>query len=279
MKYSVCNELFGTVPFDRACAILSGAGFQGVEIAPFTLFGDFSQGAIDRGVKEASAALKSEGLAFAGMHWLMTKPEGLHLASADEALRRRSTAHLARLLEAAGELGGGALVLGSPKQRKSLPGQDRTRTTELLGASLAELAALAAACKSEILIEQLSPDQTDVINTMAEAARLIDSVGQPSISGMFDFHNSVSETESWETLISKYYPYIKHVHANEIDGRAPGTGNSDYLPAFKTLISRGYDRWVSIEIFEIASDPETMLRASMKLFRDLEEGVHTGREK
>jgi sugar phosphate isomerase/epimerase len=144
------------------------------------------------------------------------------------------------------------------------------RTTELLGASLSELADIAASCGSEILLEQLSPDQTDVINTMAEAAILIDAVGKPSISGMFDFHNSISEAESWETLVRAYYPYIHHVHANEVDGRAPGTGNSDYLPAFKVLMSRGYDRWVSIEIFEIPTDPAAMLKASMDLFLKLE---------
>lgn len=270
MKYSVCNELFGATPFRESCSIIRGAGFQGVELAPYTLFGDFSPAAIAKGVRGAKEALEGEGLAFAGMHWLMTKPEGMHLASADKALRTRSRDHLARLLEAAGELGGGSLILGSPKQRRSVPGQDRTRTTELLGASLSELADIAASCKSEILIEQLSPDQTDVINTMAEAASLIDAIGKPSISGMFDFHNSISEAESWESLVKKYYPYIHHVHANEVDGRAPGTGNSDYLPAFSALMSRGYARWVSIEIFEIAADPATMLADSMALFMKLE---------
>lgn len=277
MKYSVCNELFGTIPFGEACATIRGAGFQGVEIAPYTLFGDFSSGAIAKGIREAKAALNGEGLAFAGMHWLMTKPEGLHLASADEVLRRRSRDHLARLLAAAGELGGGALVLGSPKQRKSLPGQDRIRTTGLLGRSLAELAGIAASCGSEILIEQLSPDQTDVINTMAEAAALVDFVGKPSISSMFDFHNSITETESWENLVSTYYPYIHHVHVNEVDGRAPGTGRSDYLPAFKILMSHNYARWVSIEIFEIPADPATMLKASMELFVKLEAGTGPAR--
>ena len=117
-------------------------------------------------------ALDAEGLEFVGFHWLLAKPEGLHLASPDLRGQKKSRDHVARLLEAAGEMGGGELILGSPKQRRSLPGQDRTKTTKILCGVLAGLAPLALACRSEILVEQLSPDQTDVINTMEEVAAL-----------------------------------------------------------------------------------------------------------
>jgi len=270
MKYSVCNELFGSMPLGDVCRIARASGFSGIEFAPYTVFGDFSAGDIDRGVAAIQRALDAEGLTFAGFHWLMAKPEGLHLASPDPTLRKKSRDHLARLLEAAGELGGGELILGSPKQRRSQPGQDRTETTKILCGVLADLAPLALACRSEILIEQLSPDQTDVINTMEEAAKCVDSIGAASIQGMFDFHNAMSEKEPWDVLVGKYYPYIRHIHINEVDGRAPGTGTSDYGPSYEILESRGYDRWISIEIFEIPDDPAATLRDSMSLFRSLE---------
>jgi D-psicose/D-tagatose/L-ribulose 3-epimerase len=271
MKYSVCNELFGSRSLSEACAMTRRAGFSGMELAPYTIFGDFSTPAIARGLAAARAALGAEGLSFVGFHWLLAKPEGLHIASPDLAVRRRSRDHLTRLIEASGELGGGVLVLGSPKQRGSLPGQSREETTRILGETLASLASLARDCRSEILVEQLSPDQTDVINTMEEAANLVDSIGESSIGGMFDFHNATSESSSWRELIERYYHYIRHVHANEVDGRAPGSGRSDYRPSFEILRSRGYDRWLSIEIFETAADPASILRASMSLFMSLEE--------
>jgi sugar phosphate isomerase/epimerase len=218
-------------------------------------------------------ALTAEGLAFAGFHWLMAKPEGLHLASRDQALRLGSRDHLARLLEAAGTLGGGALVLGSPKQRKTLPGQSREETTDLLAQTLFELGPIAQACKSRILLEQLSPDQTDVINTLEEAAALVKAIGSPGVSSMFDFHNAMSETEGWVDLIDRYYPYFGHVHVNEVDGRAPGTGKSDYKPAFDLLRAKGFDGWVSMEIFEIPADPEATLRIAIELLGRLDPDI------
>jgi len=270
MKYSVCNELFGSMPLPEVCRLARISGFSGVEFAPYTVFGDFSSGDVSRGVAAMRLALDAEGLEFAGFHWLLAKPEGLHLASLDSTVKKKSRDHVARLLEAAGEMGGGELILGSPKQRHSLPGQDRTETTKILCGVLAELAPLALACRSEILIEQLSPDQTDVINTMEEAVGCVDSIGAPSIQGMFDFHNAMSEKEPWQALVEKYYPYIHHIHINEVDGRAPGTGTSDYGPCYEILKSRKYDRWVSIEIFEIPEDPAATLSESMSLFKALE---------
>ena len=258
------------MPLPEVCRVARISGFSGIEFAPYTVFGDFSSGDISRGLAAMRTALDAEGLRFAGFHWLLAKPEGLHLASLDSAVKKRSRDHLAKLLEAAGKMGGGELILGSPKQRSSLPGQDRVETTKILCGVLADLAPLALAYGSEILIEQLSPDQTDVINTMEEAAGCVDSIGSPSIRGMFDFHNAMSEKEPWRSLVERYYPYIRHIHINEVDGRAPGTGTSDYGPSFEILKSRAYDRWVSVEIFEVPENPATTLSESMSLFRALE---------
>jgi len=272
MKYSVCNELFGSMPLADVCRIAKASGFSGIEFTPYTVFGDFSGRDIAKGIATMRRSLDAEGLAFVGFHWLMAKPDGLHLASPDLALRQRSRDHLARLLDAAGEMGGGALILGSPKQRSSMPGQDKAETTKILCDVLAGLAPLALASSSEILVEQLSPDQTDVITTMEEAAMAVDRIGAASVSGMFDFHNAMSEKESWPELIGKYYSTIHHIHINEVDGRAPGTGSSDYGPSYGILKSRKYDRWISIEIFEIPDDPASTLRDSMTLFEILENG-------
>jgi sugar phosphate isomerase/epimerase len=270
MKYAVCNELFDSMPLKKAFGIIKSSGFSGVEFSPFTIFKDFSSPDIARGISAMRELLDGEGLSFAGLHWLMRKPEGLHLATRDEACRIRSRDHLAKMLEVSGELGGGALVLGSPKQRGNLQGQSRRETTDLLARSLSELADLASACKSVILIEQLSPDQTDVVNTMEEAVALVDSIGSPSIRSMFDFHNSTSEDLAWQEIVEKFYPYIGHVHINEIDGRAPGTGNSDFRPVFEILKSRKYEGWISMEIFEVPEDPESTLRNAMRVLKALD---------
>ena len=36
-KYAICNELFGDMDFADSCALLQRYGYQGIEIAPFTI--------------------------------------------------------------------------------------------------------------------------------------------------------------------------------------------------------------------------------------------------
>ena len=125
MKYAVCNELFGNMPLHEAAAMTARHGFHGLELAPFTVFGDFSAEAIRRGTAEAKRVFAESGLEFAGLHWLLAKPDGLHITTPDKTLRQKSWDHLRRLIDAAAELGGGNLILGSPRQRS--PGPDQTR--------------------------------------------------------------------------------------------------------------------------------------------------------
>lgn len=278
MKYAVCNELFGRLPLREACAIIRRTGFSGVEFTPYTVFGDFSSGAVRAGLSEMKAVLDGEGLKFTGFHWLMAKPDGLHFASPDAATVRKSRDHLALLLDAAGEMGGGKLILGSPKQRSArtaAPGGSvsAAKARAMLKEALSELGPRARACNSQLLIEQLSPDQSDIVTTMAEAAALVEEIGDEGISSMFDFHNSVSEMAPWHELVLQFSKHIHHVHVNEVDGHAPGTGNSDYIPAWRALADTGYDGWVSIEIFEIPAGPEKMLEASAVLFARLDNVV------
>ncbi len=271
MKYSVCNELFGELPLARACAIIRQAGFDGVEFTPYTVFGDLSPGGINKGVAEVKRVLDGEGLAYAGFHWLMAKPEGLHFAALDPQARARSLDHLKRLIEASGKLGGGNLILGSPRQRSGFPGRSAQDALKYLEEGLASVAGTLSDCNSFLLIEQLSTDQTDVVTTFEEAAAMVDRIGKPSVSSMFDFHNSAHLPQAWDELITRYASYIRHVHLNEADGRAPGTGASDYSSAWKALKAAGYSGWGSIEIFEIPEDPMTMLKRSRALFRHLDE--------
>jgi sugar phosphate isomerase/epimerase len=271
MKYSVCNELFGSMALGDAARIVGDAGYSGIEFAPYTVFGDFSPGAISAGIRATREVLDGEGLSFVGFHWLLAKPEGLHVASADKAVRARTIEHLKLLADCAGELGGGVLVFGSPRQRGSSPGVTKFEAEAALVDALREVSPRVASRGCAILVESLSPEQTDVVNTLAQAVRCAEAAGNPAASSMFDFRNISSEAEPWDTLLDRHYGSIRHVHANEIDGRAPGTGKSDYLPAFRTLMRRGYDKWISVEIFEIPPDPGKVLRGSMELFTRLEE--------
>ena len=89
---------------------------------------------------------------------------------------------------------------------------------------------------------------------------------------MFDFHNTVNETEAFDVIITKYFKHIHHVHVMEMDGQYLGTGDGEtrYVKAFQTLKDLGYNKWVSLEVFDFTPGGEKIANESMKVLKAIE---------
>ena len=135
---------------------------------------------------------------------------------------------------------------------------------------LARVGPFAAEHRSVILLEALSSEATNVVDTIDEARAIVERIGSPGVGGMFDFHNVGDETLSWAQLIRRHADLIRYVHLNELNGSYPGTGSSDFLPAFRALREIGYDGWISLDIFHQPEDPEAALSATMSFLRKME---------
>ena len=191
MKHAICNELFGELDFKKSCLMAAKFGFQGIEIAPSTLFDDPKNVDVKK-IHKIKQILDRVGLKFVGFHWLFLSPKGLHITTPDLNIRKKSWYHLQRLVDIAGELGGGVLVLGSPKQRNAI-GISLKEALEYLKEGLSKIVTYAAEKNSTILIETLPKKHTNVINTLEESKQLIRSINKVGINGMFDFHNCADE--------------------------------------------------------------------------------------
>lgn len=212
--------------------------------------------------------MAEEGLAFVGLHWLMVSPPGLHVTTPDLALRRRSWDHIRSLIDLCADLGeNGVMVFGSPKQRNTVDGMDPAEARTVFTEELAKVAPQAEEQKVRILVEALPSDQSNVINTLSEAVAIVDAIGSPAVRTMFDTHNAVDETEPHPSVIRKFFPYIAHVHVNEIDGREPGTGNYDFTAMFKTLNELHYNGWISLEVFDFSRGPTVIAGGALEYLR------------
>ena len=258
IKTAICNELFGEMSFQESCDMTAAHGFKGIEIAPFTLFGDVTSISPDT-ITMIKNALNNSGLEFAGLHWLFVKPENLHITSPDKLTRKRSWDHLKRLLNLSGELGGGNLILGSPKQREAV-GISVSDAWDYMEEGFRGVADTAAECNSIVCLEALASADTNVINTLKESNKMIQRVGRDSICGMFDFHNCSDETDSWAELIREFTSIIKHVHLNTTEGGHPKADDTGrYSESFSVLKDINYNGWVSLEIFTIPENTEQVL--------------------
>ena len=268
IKTAICNELFGDLSFQESCDLVAAHNFKGIEIAPFTLFGDVNSIPKDT-ITMIKRTLNNSGLDFAGLHWLFVKPENLHITSPDKKIREWSWDHLKKLLNLSGELGGGFLTLGSPKQRMA-SGITVAEAWKYMEEGLAGVADTAAECNSTVCIESLASIDTNVINTLKESRDIINSVKRDSISSMFDFHNCGDETDSWPELIRNNKDIIKHVHLNTPSGGHPVPGDiEEYRDSFSVLKDIDFNDWVSLEIFTVPRNPEKVLSETAEFLKEV----------
>ena len=64
-------------------------------------------------------------------------------------------------------------------------------------------------------------------------------------------------------LIRRYAPQAGHFHAQDVNLRGPGMGDVDFGPIMKALVESGYDRWVSVEVFDFSPVREETARQSI----------------
>lgn len=255
-QHAICNEVFQNWPFHDACKAIRAAGYTGIEIAPFTLAENPATiTAAQR--RQYRAIISSEGLRFAGLHWLMVAPKGLHVTTPDAALRQRGWQHIRDLIDLCADLGdGGVMVFGSPKQRCTVDGSTVAEAKARFQEGLAAMAGHAMQRRVTLLVEALPADQCDVVQSLEEAVEIVRNIASPAIRTMFDTHNAVDEREPHAVLVDRYFEYIRHVHVNEMDGRHPGTGTYDFKPVFEVLKRRNYSGWVSLEAFDFTPGAE-----------------------
>lgn len=256
MKLALCNEVLQPLAFEQQCVMAAQLGYDALELAPFTLARDPQtlNGAISHHLLRTA---QSHGLCISSLHWLLVKPDGLSLVTRDAALRQRTIDLLRRLIDFAGHCGASVLVHGSPKQRSPEPGQSVLDATFRLEEALAELAPYALDAGVTYCLEPLSPFETPVINTVAEAAAMVDRIGSPALRTMLDVSAaSHSETQPIHEVLAQYLTsgHIAHVQVNDKNRRGPGQGATPQGPVMQVLHDAGYSGWVAVEPFEYLPD-------------------------
>lgn len=282
MKIALCNEVLKELPFAEQCRAAAALGYDGLEVAPFTLADD-PMAIGDAQAREFGRIASDHGLAISGLHWLLLAPAGLSIVSADAALRQRSTDVMQRLVELCALMGGRYLVHGSPRQRSVPPGVSREAALERAQACLAAAAQTAAQCGVTYCIEPLSRAETDLVNTVAEAVALVQAVDSPAFRTMIDCSAAgQTEQEDVPALMRRWMPtgHIAHVQVNDPNRRGPGQGGMRFAPvlaALREMQAAGhYHGIVAVEPFDYVPDCMGSAARAIGYLRGLEEAAAHG---
>lgn len=268
VKFAICNELFEGWEFAEAFGLISSLGYNGVEIAPFTFGVPVADISAERR-SEVRELASSCDLEIVGLHWLLARTEGLHINSPDAEVRRRTVDYLKELVRLCSDLGGKIMVFGSPQQRSIPPGLSYREAWDLTKRSFAEVMSLCADLGVTICIEPLGAEETDCVNTAAEAMRMVDEMNHPNFKMILDVKAMCADTAEIPEIIRSAAGYFKHLHANDANRRGPGSGDTDFRPIAAALREVGYDGYVSVEVFDFEPDPETIARGAIAYLREV----------
>jgi len=279
MKFALCNEVLEPLPFAGQCELAARLGYDGLEVAPFTLAAspmDLS----DAQAAEFTRIAADHGLTIFGLHWLLVAPSGLSIVSEDVAVRDRTLMVMSRLVELCAIMGGNYLVHGSPKQRSVPPGMPRERALALATECFARMGDEASRTGVVYCIEPLARRETDLINTVAEAAAIVDEVASPGLKTMIDCSAAgQSESQSIEALIGRWAPsgHIAHVQVNDPNRRGPGQGDMHFAPILQTLSRMQamghYDGIVAVEPFDYVPDGPGCAARAIGYLKGIAEGL------
>ena len=256
MRIALCNEVIAPMPFPQQCEYAAKLGYDGLEIAPYTLSEEPQRlGSAQLGAARAAAA--DAGIAVTGLHWLLVKPAGLSISTRDDAARRKTLDVMFAMVESCAELGGRYLVHGSPHQRRIDAGDTRAAALARAQECFAAVAERAEKAGVVYCIEPLSSEQTPLINTLAEAAGLVEAIGSRAVRSMLDCSAAGRmETAPLAALVDQWLPkgMIAHVQLNDRNRRGPGQGELKFAPLFAALQRHGYAGDIAVEPFDYVPD-------------------------
>ncbi|MGH6921891.1 MAG: sugar phosphate isomerase/epimerase family protein [Geminicoccaceae bacterium] len=277
MRISLCNEVVSALDFPEQCALAKGLGYDGLELAPFTL-SDEPERLPHARRTELRRIAEGTGLAITGLHSLLLVPEGLSITSDHDGERRRAIEVMRGLIELCADLGGEILVHGSPKQRQIAPGQSSEAALGHATECFAAIAEDAEKAGVTYCIEPLAKSETPLINRVEEAAAIVRAIDSPALRTMIDTCAAgQAEAQPIPDLLDRWLPggQVAHIHLNDPNRHAPGQGELRFGPILAALRRQGYAGIASVEPFVHQPDGPTSAARAIGYLKGLLEAFET----
>jgi D-psicose/D-tagatose/L-ribulose 3-epimerase len=185
--------------------------------------------------RELAAAARDQGIALS--HGLGLSPAN-DVSSPDEAVRRAGLAHMRKVIEAIGEMGGGTLggtVHSCWPQTLPRGYADKRPFRDQSLKSIRELVKIAADHQVTLCVEVINRFEQFLINTAAEAVAYVDEVGSPALGILLDtFHLNIEE-DSIGGAIRLAGPRMRQLHIGETNRKPPGMGRMPWAEVRQAL--------------------------------------------
>lgn len=234
-------------PLEKSFYDLASFGYDGVELMtlnPSELNWDFVRKEAEK--NKLSVVLVCTGEIFGQLGLSYTHPK--------EEVRKEAIRRTKEIIDFASALGANINIGRIRGQYCSQLSKEQTE--QLAIDAFKDLSEYGGKKKVEIALETVTIMQTNFINTLQEAAKMIKAVDHPYFKLMMDvFHLNLEEKDICQA-IREYSKYNIHVHLADNNRRYPGHCGLDFEKILSTFKECGYYGNFCTEIFQIPSQEE-----------------------
>jgi len=242
--------------------MLSEIGIKAIEVPGSLQINPFKVSKDD--LKRTREILNSYGISVVASNIIY--PSDFSHASNSEPLRRRSIKYTYMLAKAASEIECPVLVWGSGKAR-SIPlevplDEGRERNLEVLR----EAAKAGEEFNVKFGIEPLPKNETNFVNTVEEALKLVESINSDSVKITADVRHMIREEYDLVESLRMAGGNIIHVHLADNNSMVPGRGIIDFHRLLGCFREIGYGGAMSIEA-RLGENPREELRFALEILK------------
>ncbi|HYH32286.1 MAG TPA: sugar phosphate isomerase/epimerase family protein [Pseudonocardia sp.] len=260
VKLAVQEQLVDGADLVEKFANAQRAGFDGIELR------GAGGGGFTARLPELRAA-RAAGVVMPSVCVMMD-----HFIGDFDAERRRSArAGMSELLSVIVEAGGtGAITpaafgMFSRKLPPFTPPRPPEEDRKVLLDELHALGEHAASVGAVLFLEPLNRYEDHMVNSLADAADLVDEVGLDTVRVMADtFHMSIEEADPAASLRA-VGPVLGHVQLGDSNRLEPGAGHLDWGSIVDALTDVDYDGWLAMECGLSGPSDEVLPRVSRLL--------------
>jgi D-psicose/D-tagatose/L-ribulose 3-epimerase len=246
MKLAISNIAWDSSENKEIIPILKKYNTVGIEIAPTKLFENPLRES-DESIESVKRYWLDNGITICAMQSLLFGHPELTIFENEDA-RNATLDYLRQMIIFGSKLGAKVLIFGSPKNR-IVGDLDRTKAMEIAIDFFTKLGDIANEYNLKFCIEPNAKDYgCDFVTNITEAVDLVKKVNNPGFGLHVDAGVMTMNGENYEEVLDLAFPYMEHFHISEPFLNHICDSKTDHRRLGRYLKSRGYDKWVSIEM-------------------------------
>ncbi len=276
LKYSVVLDtlaISGDNVFEKPEEVLGAvrdAGFDGVDLGA-------NRPEYKRQLPEIVRMVKSLGLnvhAFLGAWGGWHAGEERDLASDQEDVRAYAVGYGKECVDLTAEIGAPVFeICAAPGQCSYPAGKTPVKVLEAnFAMSVSELCEYAAPKSITVMIEPINrfEGHPGFMNSLVEAARMIDRLAIPNLAVMGDLFHMNIEDVSMNDALRAAGNNLQLIHLADSNRGMPGTGHIDFRALIRTLTDMGFTGSMSLDCVPARPDMKTFLQGSIGYMKAME---------